>query len=74
MLRDNSPTLQYSTIYQQSLQEVEVVDDLTAILHLKSPLPRLLEYNLGLGHENHEVMLGPHLAGPRTRRPSPTST
>lgn len=61
MLRDNSPTLQYSTIYQQSLQEVEVVDDLTAILHLKSPLPRFFEYNLGLGHENHEVMLPAHI-------------
>lgn len=61
MLRDNSPTLQYSTIYQQDLEQVEIVDDLTAIIHLNKPLPRFFEYNLGLGHENHQVMLPAHI-------------
>lgn len=61
MLRDNSPTLQYSTIYKNDLAEVEVVDDLTAILHLTKPLPRFFEYNLGLGHENHQVILPAHI-------------
>ncbi|MFZ0218090.1 MAG: ABC transporter substrate-binding protein [Candidatus Dormiibacterota bacterium] len=61
MLRDNAPTLQYSTIYQQDLQSVEVLDDLTAVIHLTKPLPRFFEYNLGLGHENHQVMLPAHI-------------
>ena len=61
MLRDNSPTLQYSSTYHESLQQVEVVDQLTAILHLTKPLPRFFEYNLGLGHENHQVMMPAHI-------------
>lgn len=61
MLRDNAPALQYSTIYQQNMTEVEILDDLTCVIKLNKPLPRFFEYNLGLGHENHQVMMPAHI-------------
>lgn len=61
MLRDNAPVLNYSTIYKSWLQQVEIVDDATAILHLTKPGPRFFQYNLGLGHENHQVILPEHI-------------
>jgi peptide/nickel transport system substrate-binding protein len=63
MLRDNAPVLNYSTIYKTWLQQVEIVDDLNAILHLTKPGPRFFQYNLGLGHENHQVILPEHIWG-----------
>ncbi|MCB0104275.1 MAG: ABC transporter substrate-binding protein [Caldilineaceae bacterium] len=61
MLRDNAPELNYSFIYAEWLQDVECVDDLTAIIHLTKPGPRWFLSNLALGHENHQVMLPAHI-------------
>lgn len=61
MLRDNAPELNYSFIYAEWLQDVECVDDLTAIIHLTKPGPRWFLSNLALGHENHQVILPAHI-------------
>lgn len=61
MLRDNSPDLRYAAIYEEDLNEVEVVDPLTAIIKLNSPNPRWFHANLALGHENHQVILPKHI-------------
>jgi peptide/nickel transport system substrate-binding protein len=61
MLRDNSPDLQYSTIYKEYLKNVETPDDLTAVLNLNKPNPRFFQENLALGHENHQVILPEHI-------------
>ncbi|HXF64078.1 MAG TPA: ABC transporter substrate-binding protein [Caldilineaceae bacterium] len=63
MLRDNAPDLNYSYIYQEWLQDVECVDDLTAIINLTKPGPRWFRDNLALGHENHQVILPKHIWG-----------
>jgi peptide/nickel transport system substrate-binding protein len=61
MLRDNSPDLQYSTIFKEYLKNVDTPDDLTAVLNLTKPAPRFFQDNLALGHENHIVMLPQHI-------------
>jgi len=61
MLRDNSPDLQYSTIYKEWLKNVDTPDDLTAIINLTKPGPRFFHENLALGHENHQVMMPSHI-------------
>lgn len=61
MLRDNAPELNYSFIYAEWLQDVECVDDLTAVINLTKPGPRWFLSNLALGHENHQVMLPAHI-------------
>jgi len=61
MLRDNSPDLQYSTIYKEYLKNVDTPDDLTAVLNLNKPNPRFFQENLALGHENHQVILPEHI-------------
>ena len=60
-VRDASPDARYSTIYEESIEDVEVVDDLTAVIKLTSPNPRWFELNLALGHENHQVILPKHI-------------
>lgn len=61
MLRDNAPELTYSSTYAEWLQDVECVDDLTAIINLTRPGPRWFVDNLALGHENHYVILPAHI-------------
>jgi peptide/nickel transport system substrate-binding protein len=61
MLRDNSPDLQYATIYKEYLKNVDTPDDLTAVLNLSKPNPRFFQENLALGHENHQVILPEHI-------------
>jgi peptide/nickel transport system substrate-binding protein len=61
MLRDNSPDLQYATIYKEYLKNVDTPDDLTAVLNLNKPNPRFFQENLALGHENHQVILPEHI-------------
>jgi peptide/nickel transport system substrate-binding protein len=61
MLRDNAPDLAYSFIYEEWLQDVECVDDLTAIINLTKPGPRWFMDNLARGHENHQVILPAHI-------------
>lgn len=63
MLRDNSPDLNYSFVYNEWLKDVECVDDLTAVINLNKPGPRWFQANLALGHENHQVMLPEHIWG-----------
>ncbi|MEZ4677648.1 MAG: ABC transporter substrate-binding protein [Caldilineaceae bacterium] len=46
MLRDNPPELSYSFVYSDWLQDVECVDDLTAIINLTRPGPRWFRDNL----------------------------
>jgi peptide/nickel transport system substrate-binding protein len=61
-LRDvDDPSITYSAIYEEWLQEVEVVDPLTAIIRLTKPGPRWFRDNLALGHENHQVILPRHI-------------
>jgi peptide/nickel transport system substrate-binding protein len=61
MLRDNAPDLNYSFVYEEWLQDVECVDDLTAIINLTKPGPRWFVDNLALGHENHYLILPSHI-------------
>ncbi len=61
MLRDNAPELSYSFIYEEWLDNVECVDDLTAVINLTKPGPRWFQNNLALGHENHQVILPAHI-------------
>jgi peptide/nickel transport system substrate-binding protein len=61
MLRDGAPDLTYSFIYAEWLQDVECVDDLTAVINLTKPGPRWFRDNLALGHENHQVILPAHI-------------
>jgi peptide/nickel transport system substrate-binding protein len=61
MIRDNAPDFKYSTIYEEWLDNVEIVDNLTVILHLTKPGPRWFQNNLALGHENHQVILPEHI-------------
>ena len=61
MLRDSAPDLLYSSIYQEWLKEVTVVDPLTATIVLNKPGPRFFRDNLALGHENHQVILPKHI-------------
>lgn len=61
MLRDGAPDLNYSFIYAASLEGVECIDDLTAVINLTSPDPRFFRDNLALGHENHQVILPAHI-------------
>lgn len=61
MLRDNSPDLNYSFIYEEWLSDVECVDDLTAMINLTKPGPRWFMDNLARGHENHQVILPAHV-------------
>lgn len=63
MLRDNAPDLNYSFVYEEWLQDVECVDDLTAVINLNKPGPRWFRSNLALGHENHQVILPEHIWG-----------
>jgi peptide/nickel transport system substrate-binding protein len=63
MLRDNAPDLNYSFIFSEWLQDVECVDDLTAVINLTKSGPRWFVDNLALGHENHIVMLPAHIWG-----------
>ena len=51
MLRDNAPELNYSFIYEEWLEGVECVDDLTVVITLNKPGPRWFQNNLALGHE-----------------------
>jgi peptide/nickel transport system substrate-binding protein len=61
-LRDvDDPAYQYSSIFEEWLEEVEVVDPLTAVIRLTKPGPRWFRDNLALGHENHIVMLPKHI-------------
>jgi peptide/nickel transport system substrate-binding protein len=61
-LRDvDDPTVSYSTIYEEWLDSVEVVDPLTAVIKLTKPGPRWFRDNLALGHENHQVILPKHI-------------
>jgi peptide/nickel transport system substrate-binding protein len=61
MLRDNAPDLDYSSIYAEWLDSVTVPDPLTAVIKLKKPGPRWFKQNLGLGHENHQVIVPKHI-------------
>ena len=61
MLRDNSPELNYSFIYEEWLEGVDCPDDLTAVINLTKPGPRWFHNNLALGHENHQVILPAHI-------------
>lgn len=61
MLRDNAPDLSYSFIYEEWLEGVDCVDDLTAMINLTKPGPRWFHNNLALGHENHQVILPAHI-------------
>ena len=61
MLRDSSPELSYSFIYDEWLEDVECVDDQTALINLTKPGPRWFLSNLALGHENHQVILPAHI-------------
>ncbi|HEY3080256.1 MAG TPA: ABC transporter substrate-binding protein [Chloroflexota bacterium] len=61
MLRDNAPELTYSTIYKEWLKNVDTPDDKTAVINLNKPGPRWFQYNLALGHENHQVILPAHI-------------
>jgi peptide/nickel transport system substrate-binding protein len=60
-VRDHSPDLRYATIYEEWVEDVEVVDDLTAVIKLTEPNPRWFQLNLALGHENHQVILPKHI-------------
>jgi peptide/nickel transport system substrate-binding protein len=61
-LRDvDDPAVTYSTIYKEWIDEVEVVDPLTAVIKLTKAGPRWFRDNLALGHENHQVMLPKHI-------------
>ena len=60
-VRDHSPDLRYATIYEEDVADVEVVDELTAVIKLNSPNPRWFQQNLALGHENHQVILPKHI-------------
>lgn len=61
MLRDNSPDLQYSSIFEEWIDDVEVIDPLTSVIKLTKAGPRWMRDNLALGHENHIVMLPKHI-------------
>ena len=61
MLRDGAPDLNYSFIYDEWLEGVECVDDLTVVINLTKPGPRWFQNNLALGHENHQVILPAHI-------------
>jgi ABC-type transport system substrate-binding protein len=60
-LRDADASVQYASIFKEWLEDVEVVDDLTSVIHLTKPGPRWFKDNLALGHENHIVMLPKHI-------------
>jgi peptide/nickel transport system substrate-binding protein len=61
MLRDNAPELSYSFVYEEWLQDVECVDDLTVVINLTKPGPRWFMDNLARGHENHQIILPAHV-------------
>jgi len=61
LLRDNTPEFSYSYIYEEWLEGVECIDDLTALITLTKPGPRWFQNNLALGHENHQVILPEHI-------------
>ncbi|MFO1539536.1 MAG: ABC transporter substrate-binding protein [Chloroflexota bacterium] len=60
-LRDAEASVTYASIFAEWLEDVEVVDDLTSVIHLTKPGPRWFKDNLALGHENHIVMLPKHI-------------
>lgn len=61
LLRDNSPEFTYAYIYEEWLEGVECIDDLTVVISLTKPGPRWFQSNLALGHENHQVILPKHI-------------
>jgi peptide/nickel transport system substrate-binding protein len=61
LLRDNAPEFTYAYIYEEWMQGVECIDDLTALITLNKPGPRWFQSNLALGHENHQVILPEHI-------------
>ena len=61
MVKANSPDFRYSTIYEEWLDNVEIVNDLQVIIHLNKPGPRWFQSNLALGHENHQVIVPEHI-------------
>ena len=61
MLAAAAPELRYSTIYEEWVKGVDIIDDLTVVIHLTRPGPRWFVENLALGHENHQVMMPEHI-------------